>query len=305
MRQCQRRGRLAYKAGLCLPLLTYAQFSSDCSAIELLGEAGIQPPAYASSVGTIDTLCPKGAGGDSLGFACALNAAHFVPGAHVAQWTLQSSLGGIATSPAYAFQTTLNMFPMALLSPSAALGRDTMEGRQVLASQNVGSPHPAGGCWGGNTAPRGSIATGSYNTCALQLDSALSCWGDKEAHSFLGELGPVVAIAASENHTCVVQADGRLACGGDNTYGQSSVPVGLGPVVAIVAGGWHTCILEAGGRLHCWGGNWFGQGEPPMGLGGAVAMAAAATTPAPYKITAPPITGGTTVTGRWTFLIQP
>jgi len=263
------------------PRLTRAQFASDCSAVELSGEAGIQPlAAYADSFGSIDSLCPQSVRGEETGFRCVLNATRFMPGKHSARWTVQDNFGGVSTSAAYAFQTNLSdiepiTFPMKRMAPSATLGNDVMVGRQVLAPQAAGSSHPLGGCWGSITL-RGSIASGPYYSCALQTDGKVHCWGDNEEGQTKvpEDLGPVVAVAAGGWHVCALQSDGTVLCWGDNEEGQTTVLEDLGPVVAIATGSSHTCALQENGKVRCWGKNDFKQADVPGNLGPVVAIAA-------------------------------
>jgi len=278
---------------LPLPLLKGAQFSNDCTAIELLGESATQASAsYASSFGSVDTLCPQGVNTEETGFRCILSTSPtnpFVSGTHVFQWTVEDSLGRKSSSPAYAFQTTLAMFPMELVSPSAELGRDAMAGRQVLASA-VGTPHPAGGCWGGDTtALRGSISAGIWHTCALWHDGTVRCWGiataggDNYGQAVVpANLDPVVAVAAGRFHTCVLQKAGTVRCWGimtsgttdGNNQGQAVVPADLGPVVAIAVGHLHTCALQVNNTVRCWGTNSSGQTNVPANLTSALTIVA-------------------------------
>jgi len=261
------------------PLLVRAQFSSDCTSIELSGNAGIQPPAtFASSTGTISTLCPGGVSGSSTGFSCPLSNSAFAPNSYSAQWTVKDSLGASSTSSAYAFQTSVSMFPMQCLMPSAVLGRDNMVGRQVLNSINmgsatIGSVHPSGGCWGGNTALRGSIAAGDYHTCALKSDGTVVCWGynDYGQTTVPLSLNSAVAIAAGGFHTCALQADGTVRCWGENYNSQAPIDPGISSAVAIAAGTYHTCALKSDGTVVCWGSS---PGTIPTGLNSAVAIAA-------------------------------
>ncbi|MCL2179159.1 MAG: hypothetical protein FWC28_02225 [Proteobacteria bacterium] len=272
-------------SGTCQPLpqprLTRAQFSRDCSAIELLGTPGIQPLAsHVSNSGSIATLCPGGVSGDDSGFRCPLSNSPtnpFVPGTHSAQWTVQDSFGGVANAAAYVFQTALSevgpiAFPLRRMVPSATLGQDAMVGRQVLVTGNA---HPSGGCWGSAT-HRGSIATGSSHTCILHADKTVYCWGKNEngQATALRDLLPVVAIAAGGYHSCALQTDGQVRCWGWNSHLQIEVPRELGPVVAIAAGYLHTCALQADGKVRCWGEGGFGATKVPWDLGPTVTIAA-------------------------------
>ncbi|MCL2259352.1 MAG: hypothetical protein FWC18_05970 [Cystobacterineae bacterium] len=220
------------------PQLTRAQFSDDCRFIELLGEPGIQPPAvYASSTGTLSTLCPGGVSGSDSGFRCPLSADQFVPGTHSAQWTVGDDRGGESSTSAYAFQTTLantSLLPMELVMPSAVLGRDAMEGRQPMRSQTLGTPHASGSCWGGTTPLRGSIAAGP---CALQANGTVRCWGSNTyGQATVPENLNAVAIVGGEIYNCALQADSTVRCWGDNSIaGQTTVPANLN-AIAIAAG---------------------------------------------------------------------
>ncbi|MCL2625949.1 MAG: hypothetical protein FWD46_03900 [Cystobacterineae bacterium] len=294
----ERRATVVFRAGpagatvditqapLLQPRLTRAQFSNDCTSMELWGEPGIQPPlVYASSTGAIDTLCPEGLSGNNAGFRCPLRAEHFVPNTHAAHWTVQDNVGGKSTSPAYAFQTTLtnteSLFPLEHVNPEAVLGRDGMVGRQTMTSAviDIGSPHASGGCWGG-TALRGSIVAGYEHTCALQNNGTVRCWGITKTDGYKTYYGQTdvpaglraIAIAAGQWHTCVLQADGRVRCWGRNGSGQATVSEDL-RAVAIAAGGWHTCALQVDSTVSCWGSDNHEATTVPEGLR-AVAIAA-------------------------------
>ncbi|MCL2178938.1 MAG: hypothetical protein FWC28_06445 [Proteobacteria bacterium] len=277
-------------AGTCHPLpqpqLTNAHITNDCTHIQLSGQHGIHPPAsYASSIGSIHSICPQGLAGNSLGFRCLLSATHFVPNSYSAQWMVRDSFGGMSTALPYAFQTTLEdteaLFPLEYLMPSTTLGRDTMVGRQALTSRDIGpllgTVHPLGDCWGATL--RGSIAAGEYHTCALQPDSTVHCWGIHNGSSadygqtlVPADLGPVEAVVVAGYHSCVLQTNGTVRCWGNNAYGQKTIPEGLGPVVAIATVGWHICALQENGEVSCWGEGGDGQLRPPAGLR-AVAIA--------------------------------
>ena len=72
----------------------------------------------------------------------------------------------------------------------------------------------------------------------------------------------------------VSAAPGVVVAWGDNTYGQSTVSLGLSGVMAIVAGGNHTLALKNDGTVIAWGANYSGQISIPSDLINVVAIAA-------------------------------
>jgi alpha-tubulin suppressor-like RCC1 family protein len=73
-------------------------------------------------------------------------------------------------------------------------------------------------------------------------------------------------VSAGGYYTCALKTDGTVICWGDNTYGQTTVPVGLASVAQVSAGGGHTCALKTDGTVVCWGQNDAGQTTVPDGL---------------------------------------
>lgn len=251
--------------------MSKALFSGDCNTLILSGEPGIQPPAsYIRSTGLIPTLCPESVRGDDSGFVCALNnnpTPHFIPNTYGAHWTVEDDRGNVSSAPPYFFQTLLKhtapLFPMERVVPSAVLGRDNMVGRQALTPQTLGSHHPLGNCWGGTTL-RGSIATGYGQTCVLQGDGGVRCWGSNDTGQ--SNVSPglrAVALAAGNGYSCALQAEGAVRCWGGNGQGQLNVPEDLARVAAIAAGASHVCALQTDGKVRCWGGNNSGQSQAP------------------------------------------
>src|SRR5450759_3640574 len=55
---------------------------------------------------------------------------------------------------------------------------------------------------------------------------------------------------------------------GYNTYGQTTIPVGLSGVTAIAAGTAHSLALKSNGTVVAWGDNSFGQTSIPAALQG-------------------------------------
>ncbi|MFC1474802.1 SUMF1/EgtB/PvdO family nonheme iron enzyme [bacterium] len=128
-----------------------------------------------------------------------------------------------------------------------------------------------------------SIAAGDYQSCSLESDNSIKCWGGNVA----GELGdgtginsviPVqvsgistaTGVSAQYYLSCAVLSDGTVNCWGDNQYGQlgdgttnsSNVPVavsGINTAVSVRTGKYHACAVLSDGSLKCWGRNNQGQ----------------------------------------------
>ena len=73
-------------------------------------------------------------------------------------------------------------------------------------------------------------------------------------------------LACGKNHAVLLKNDGTVVCWGNNTYGQSTVPVGLSNVIAVDAGDNHTIALKSDNTVVCWGDNTYGQVTVPAGL---------------------------------------
>ena len=132
-----------------------------------------------------------------------------------------------------------------------------------------------------------AIATSSYvsqgNTCGIQSDGSLWCWGDNG----YGQVGdgskddqgrPVrvsertwATVTLGGLHTCAIDTAGALWCWGSNKTGQLGLqdydtdrrtPVRVDDAadwMSVSAGGGHTCALKTSGTLYCWGENDGGQ----------------------------------------------
>ena len=147
-----------------------------------------------------------------------------------------------------------------------------------------------------------ALSSGSFHTCAILDNGAVSCWG-MGWHGQLGNGGapfkqntPVLvssfgsgrtalAISAGGMHTCAILDNGLVSCwgagtsqGGGGDYGQlgnggstgSAVPtltssLGTGrTAVALSSGGVHTCAVLDNEQVSCWG-----YGDPgQLGNGG-------------------------------------
>jgi alpha-tubulin suppressor-like RCC1 family protein len=82
------------------------------------------------------------------------------------------------------------------------------------------------------------VASGAYDTCALDSAGAAYCWGDNS----YGELGD----ASTTNSAVPVAVDTGGALAGKT-------------LTQVSAGIWHTCALDAAGAPYCWGGNASGE----------------------------------------------
>jgi alpha-tubulin suppressor-like RCC1 family protein len=132
------------------------------------------------------------------------------------------------------------------------------------------------------------VRSGAYNSCALQQDGTVRCWG-ASSHGVLGDGGvftgdctrvPVAVtgisgvshLSVGGSHACAVSG-GRVYCWGRGQHGQlgngsggagvySATPVqvtGITTASAVAAGNESTCALLSNGRVQCWGRNHRGQ----------------------------------------------
>ncbi len=139
-----------------------------------------------------------------------------------------------------------------------------------------------------------AISSGSFHTCAILDNGAVSCWGngyygqlgnggnsDKTTPTLTSSLGAgrtAVAISSGSYHTCAILDNGRVSCWGGGNYGQlgnggtsdkttptltSSLGTGR-TAVALSSGLYHTCAILDNGAVSCWGRGNYGQ----LGNGG-------------------------------------
>src|SRR5262245_54884589 len=109
------------------------------------------------------------------------------------------------------------------------------------------------------------LAAGTRQTCALESDGTVRCWGAKFGDS-TGRPAPVPAFAGAVDvsvgydFACAVSG-GRVRCQGENFDGQlggaggappDSVP-GIDRAKAVAAGYAHACALSDDGSITCWG----------------------------------------------------
>lgn len=114
------------------------------------------------------------------------------------------------------------------------------------------------------------ISAGSFHTCALHRDGAVSCWGSDERIGLNNEdpripgIEQGTSVKSGARHTCVLHEDGTITCWGNDNFGQlgrvlfedSAMPVtvtGITDALQITAGDNHTCALREEKTVFCWG----------------------------------------------------
>lgn len=108
------------------------------------------------------------------------------------------------------------------------------------------------------------VSAGSLESCAIQLDGTIRCWGTQPWYGGPPPAGTFKQISIGKSsHGCGIRTDDTLACWGNNGSGQAAPPTGTFTQVA--TGGWHTCAVRTDGTVACWGTNDKGQSTPPAG----------------------------------------
>ncbi len=159
-----------------------------------------------------------------------------------------NSLGQLGTGTI----TASSNVPLTATLPRPAV-RIAVASTHACAIDDLGDVY----CWGSNFSGElghpGAPAPSATPTKVAGLDS------------------PAARIAGGQEQTCVVETDGDVLCWGANYYGQlgsavsstTSVPtpvVGLPDnIVDVTASADNTCALAADGRVFCWGEDQFGQ----------------------------------------------
>jgi alpha-tubulin suppressor-like RCC1 family protein len=103
------------------------------------------------------------------------------------------------------------------------------------------------------------VAAGFGNTCGLEPDGSLHCWGTR----LLAPVGTFRSVSSGYSHRCAIRTDGSVACWGFSQSGAASPPTGA--FLDVATGGDFSCGLRANGSVDCWGSNWSGVATPPSG----------------------------------------
>jgi hypothetical protein len=111
------------------------------------------------------------------------------------------------------------------------------------------------------------LSTGFVNTCALKLNSRITCWGNDIYHRVSdpnANTDSFSGVSSGNLTNCGLEIDGHLHCWGDNRYGQRSGPnASTDSFREVGAGQGLTCGLTSDDHLRCWGLDQNGQTSGP------------------------------------------
>jgi MYXO-CTERM domain-containing protein len=115
-----------------------------------------------------------------------------------------------------------------------------------------------------------AVSTGNANSCAIDTEGALACWGAGAATATL-PTATLSRVSVDTNYACgIVAATGQATCWRFNSsfdLGQTNAPAGTFRELA--AGSTHTCAIRTDGTLACWGG-WASQPDAGRRIPGGV-----------------------------------
>ena len=117
-----------------------------------------------------------------------------------------------------------------------------------------------------------ALAAGYLHGLAAKSDGTVVAWGVNSFGETTIPVGliNVTSVAAGRYFSVALKHDGTVVAWGV----QTNTPAGLADGVAIVAGLNHALALRSGGTVVGWGDNTYGQAEAPAGLADVVAIAA-------------------------------
>ena len=157
-----------------------------------------------------------------------------------------------------------------------------------------------------------AIGVGGDNSCAVQTDGTVQCWGAMAGAWHTGNsaaggstapltvlgLGTVSSLAIGAQHGCGIVSNGTVRCWGANDVGQlgngtvgipafaGATSAGSSKAAQLAAGDAFTCMLATDGAVACWGDGSLGQ----MGNGGNTGNAS--------PLVVPDLTGTVQITAR-------
>ena len=108
-----------------------------------------------------------------------------------------------------------------------------------------------------------AIDIDNVNTCGLQTDGTVTCWGRNAYGQSDAPAGTFTAVDVSDEHACGLRTDRTVTCWGRNAYGESDAPAGTFAAVDVSG---NTAPLSCGLRtdrtVTCWG---YDGIYPPVG----------------------------------------
>ncbi len=136
-------------------------------------------------------------------------------------------------------------------------------------------------CWGWNYDGQvdipedvaiASFFLGTNNTCVIETDGGLACWGNEWTGLNEAPEGSFVMGAAGESTACARSEDLAWACWGERwgtQYGSYEYDWTLPeePLVSLESSSSNFCGLGEDGTIYCWGRSSFGVTQPPEGTG--------------------------------------
>jgi formylglycine-generating enzyme required for sulfatase activity/alpha-tubulin suppressor-like RCC1 family protein len=124
-----------------------------------------------------------------------------------------------------------------------------------------------------------SIATGAGQSCGINSQGEVECWGCRPQRQLYQCLFPrepmkvsrpqpgLPNLTAGLEHTCAIEEDGRVSCWGCDHKPQAKceVPPNL-RAVALASGDEHNCAIDRENKVICWGDSGEARLKVPSGL---------------------------------------
>lgn len=185
----------------------------------------------------------------------------------------------LLTDGAIECQSNGDMGDMGETSPPTANWRSVVHGDSHLCGFTAtGDPE----CWGWNENGQSDIPAdlsiasfflGYANTCVIDPEGGLVCWGNEWTGLNEAPTGSFVMGAAAGYVGCARAEDDAWTCWGEHwgldTYGSYDydwTPPDE-PLIALESSSSNFCGLDEEGAIHCWGRTNYGVTEPPEGTG--------------------------------------
>ena len=112
-----------------------------------------------------------------------------------------------------------------------------------------------------NVQQNNQIVAGELNSCLLDQEQGVQCWGSNSAINNVPQLLNPFMLDMGFRHACALDSTG-VVCWGDNRDGQLDVPDLVNPFF-VSTGNHHSCAIDENGAV-CWGLNSAGQLDVPV-----------------------------------------